>query len=168
MSKRMWFAAALVVSLALLTVDAGAGGHNRGAGKGPGMQEKMMKAFKNIYLHQQELGVSDEQLAKVMAVKTDLKKYIIQKEADIGIVKVDIMSQLYADKLDLERIDPLIDQKYEYKKAKAKKLVEAMAKVKEILTPEQVKQLQRMCAGQGKCEGKPGCPLKLKKGSPKH
>jgi Spy/CpxP family protein refolding chaperone len=95
-----------------------------------------------IYLYQDELKVNDEQLDQIKELKAALKKNLIQKKADIKVIKVDIRSLLYEDEVDVDAANKLIDQKYEIKKAKAKEVVESYAKLKKILTKEQMDKLK--------------------------
>jgi Spy/CpxP family protein refolding chaperone len=97
-----------------------------------------------IYLYQDELKVSDEQLDQIKELKVALKKDLIRKKADIKVIKVDIRSLLYEDEVDVDAVNRLIDQKYEIKKAKSKMVVESYAKLKKVLTKEQMDNLRRI------------------------
>ena len=104
--------------------------------------EKVYKKAKMIYLYQDELNVTEDQLDQIHELKVSLKKDLIRKKAELKIVKVDIKSLLYEDDIDVKAVNKLIDQKYEIKKAKAKKAVESYAQLKKILTKEQLEKLK--------------------------
>ena len=108
------------------------------------IKAKFFKTVRLIYLYQDELKVSDEQLNKIKELKVALKKDLIRKKADIKVIKVDIRSLLYEDEVDVDAVNRLIDQKYEIKKAKSKMVVESYAKLKKVLTKEQMDNLRRI------------------------
>ena len=116
------------------------------------LSKKVLKKLHMIFEHQEELGISDDQLAKIKELKIALKKDLIQKEADIDLVKVDIRSALYEDEIDLAAANKLIDQKYETKKSKSKQVVSTLAQLKKILTKDQMDKLKDL--------KRKGCPLK--------
>jgi len=108
------------------------------------VKDKFFKKVHAIYANQEKLGISDKQLNKVKDLKLALKKEIIRKDADIEILKIDIKSLLYADKINVGAINKLIDQKYDAKKAKSKKTVESYAQLKKILSEEQQAKLKSL------------------------
>ena len=57
---------------------------------------------------------------------------------------IDIMAKLKEHPIDLEAVNKLIDQKYEMKKAQIKSLVASYAKLKSILTEDQIKILKTL------------------------
>jgi Spy/CpxP family protein refolding chaperone len=114
------------------------------------IQTKFFKTVRLIYLYQDELKVSDEQLAKIKELKVALKKDLIRKKADIKIIKIDIRSLLQEHEVDIEAVNRLIDQKYEIKKAKSKMVVESYAKLKKVLSKEQMDNLKEILRGQKK------------------
>ena len=112
--------------------------------------KKLLKKMHMIFDHQEELDISDDQLAKIKELKIALKKDLIQKEADIDLVKVDIRSALYEDEINLEAVNELIDRKYETKKSKSKQVVSTLAQLKKILSKDQMDKVKNL-----KCKG---CP----------
>ncbi|MBN1688825.1 MAG: hypothetical protein JW893_06960 [Candidatus Omnitrophica bacterium] len=94
--------------------------------------------------NQEALGLSDEQLDVIKKLKWDLKKEMIKQTAEIDVLEVDIDAALYEDTVDMEKVGGLIDQKYEYKKAKAKTIAGAVAELKKILTEEQLAKLKEL------------------------
>ena len=114
--------------------------------------KKVLKKLHMIFEHQEELGISDDQLAQIKELKIALKKDLIKKEADIELVKVDIRSALYEDEINLAAVNKLIDQKYETKTSKSKKVVSTLAELKKILTKDQIDKLKDL--------KRKGCPLK--------
>jgi len=109
---------------------------------GYGLDTKNFDKVRRALKSQEELGISDEQYEKLKTLKTNTKKDIIKRKAEIDIIGVDIKSKLGEDTIDTKSINKLIDQKYELKKARAKALVEAYAAFQNILTDDQKKKLK--------------------------
>ncbi|HBG60415.1 MAG: hypothetical protein A2Y03_00280 [Omnitrophica WOR_2 bacterium GWF2_38_59] len=114
------------------------------------MEDMFFKRVKMIYSDQEELGVTEEQLGKIKEVKTALKKDLIMKEAELDIVMVDMMALMYDDETHGDKMKELIDKKYEVKKEKAKRVVDACMSLKEILTEEQKEKMKEMKKGMKK------------------
>lgn len=119
-------------------------GYDHGRHHKKSVNEKFFKKAKMIYLYQDELNVTDEQLDQINELKIALKKDLIRKEADLNIIKVDIRSLLHEDEVNISAVNKLIDQKYEIKKAKMKKVVQSYAQLKKILTKEQIEKLKEI------------------------
>ena len=86
---------------------------------------------------EKELQLSADQVKTIEGLKTETKKTLIRNKAEIETLKVDLDSQLHADKIDTAAASKLIDQKYELKKQSAKTLLEAYAKLKSTISAEQ-------------------------------
>jgi Spy/CpxP family protein refolding chaperone len=114
------------------------------------IEGKFFKTIRLIYLYQDELKVSDEQLDQIKELKLALKKDLIRKKADIEVIKADIHSLLYEDEVDVAAVNRFIDQKYEIKKAKSKMIVESYANLKKVLTKEQMDKLRQIVRDQKK------------------
>ena len=160
MRKNVCLAGLLVLVLGLVfsagSLYADGKGHGKGHGK-EGLDEKFMKKAHMIMMYQDELGLSDETVDGIKALKIETKKNLITKKAQIEVLAIDIKAGLYAEKIDVEAIDKLIDQKYELKKEKAKMLVAAYAKLKGMLTEEQMDTMKGIWMTQKKaalCKGK--------------
>lgn len=121
---------------------------------GWGIESKMFYKAHFILKNQEELKLSDEQITKIKGLKIETKKNLIKQKAEIEIVALDIKAEMWKDTIDVAAINKLIDQKYELKKAKAKFLVEAYAKLKDILTEEQKNKLKGICKTHKKEKGK--------------
>ena len=90
-----------------------------------------------ILKNEDELDLTEDQAKKIKDLKAETKKSKIQKQAEIDVLAVDIKSEMYGDKIDIEALNKLIDQKYEAKAQKAKLLAGAYAQLKDTLTDEQ-------------------------------
>ena len=153
MRKHLIVTIILVLTLALMQSVSFAdkrAGHDHGRYDTKSVKEKFFKKVKKIYLYQDELNVTDEQLDQIHELKIALKKDLIRKKAELDIIKVDIRSMLREDEVDVGTVNKLVDQKYEIKKAKMKKVVEAYAKLKKILSKEQIEKLKDISRDQKK------------------
>ncbi|MEW6535335.1 MAG: Spy/CpxP family protein refolding chaperone [Candidatus Auribacterota bacterium] len=131
------------------------GGKGDGYGK-DSIEDKFFKKVHFIVENQDELGISDEQIAQIKKLKYDTKKAIISAEADIEIAAMDIKAALYEDAVDIPSVMALVDKKYEVKKEKSKTIISAYIGLKNMLTPEQkdkMKELWKACK-------KAKCPVK--------
>ena len=149
-NTRTCFIGILVVAILLVadpvgTLFAGNSSGQRGefcpyASAGKFKKDMESKFFKKAHVFlakKEELGLSDEQINTIKELKLNVKKEIIRHNSDIQIAALDIKSQTHVIEMDTGALDLLIDQKYEYKKAKAKMLMQAYAELKTILTTEQ-------------------------------
>ena len=103
----------------------------------------LMKAA-TICKNKSELGLTDEQVEQIKALKIAAKKNLISTQAEIDIVKIDLQAEMWKDTIDTEAVNKLIDKKYELQKETAKSTVGAYAKIKNILTADQQKQLKTL------------------------
>lgn len=120
------------------------------------MSDMFFMKVKMIYKNQEEIGVSDDQMKQIKSLKIDLKKDSIRKTAEIEILKIDIHSLMHKDQIDVAAVNKLIDQKYEFKKAKTKKVVGAFAKLKKIITKDQMAKLKKLKKNKRKSHGSSG------------
>lgn len=133
-----------------------AGGHTKAGDAKQCMESKFFMKAKMMYLNQDELDLSDKQVDKIKDLKFEVKRNLIKQNAEIDTVKVDIMKELYQDKINTKQIDKLIDKKYDLKKQKAKYLVKSYAQLKGILKKDQYEKLKEIWVDKKK---KLYCPL---------
>lgn len=124
---------------------------SRGKGKMEKMdlEEKFFHKAHLILSCQEEIGLAEEQAKKVKELKTNTKKDLIRKNAEIEILGMDIESALREDVIDTKAVNKLIDKKYDFKKEKAKILINAYAALKDSLSKEQKEKLKEVWK---KCE----------------
>ncbi|MDD4956829.1 MAG: Spy/CpxP family protein refolding chaperone [Candidatus Omnitrophica bacterium] len=121
-----------------------------------GMDSKIYHKASYMVDNRDELGLTDEQVRQINAIKTAVKKEMIKKNAEIDLVAVDIKTMLQENKVDVKAARDLLDKKYELKKEKAKYLVGEYAALKDMLTDEQMGSLEKMWRdkGKGPCDRK--------------
>ncbi len=144
MKKRAYIIVCLTTFLFVGTLSTTGYAERRHKGKIHGLEKKFFHKFDLAMAQQVKLDLSDEQYEKIKMLEINTKRDLIKKQAEIDVAKIDIKVKLWEDKIDNEGINKLIDKKYEFKKAKAKTLVNAYAQFKNILTEEQKKILKAM------------------------
>jgi len=122
-----------------------------GGGYKKGFEDKFMWKAHMALMNQDKLGLSDEQTDRIKDLKIATKKNIILKSAQIEVLGIDIKAALWEDTIDTEKVNALVDQKYELKKQKTKELIAAMAEFKTILTAEQEEMIKELCSLDNKC-----------------
>ncbi len=138
----------------LSTAYANHGGGHGSYGKSDGLEKKFCMKAHMIVEHADELGLSQEKVDAIKALKTETKKSLIRQDAEIEIIGMDIEEGLHAYPVNVEAVNKLVDQKYELKKAKTKALVEAIAKLKSQLSQDQYDKLKTLWKGKDSKHGK--------------
>ena len=137
----------LVLGIITLTTahHAHAKDHSK-MGKGDmSLENKLMKKLHCIFMMQDELGMTEEQLNKIKELKLKTKKDLIKKKAEIDILAVDIKAQFWGNTLDATKTKDLISKKYDLKKEKASIVVDGYVALQNILTDSQKKKMKDLC-----------------------
>jgi len=155
--KRLFISLVVLTVAVVFCVPATYAGHDQGGCKQGGHQKKLdEKVFYKahfILMNQEELGLTEEQVATIKDLKIATKKDLIKREAEIDLIAVDIKTALWQDTIDVAAVNALIDQKYMLKKEKTKALVAAYATLKNTLSTEQrqaFKEVLKKCKKSGK------------------
>lgn len=107
-------------------------------------KDKVYRKAGMMLKNRKELGLSDEQVKKIKALKYNTKKDAIRRQSEIDLVAVDIKKEMHGDTQNIEAVNKLIDKKYDLKKEKAKASVKACAELKNTLTEEQKAKLREI------------------------
>ncbi len=137
------FLSAAICALTVNTASARDWGR-QGKAHGLSLEHKVYKKVMMIKHRQDELKFSDEDVQKAYDLKTALKKDLIKLETDLDIVALDIDKAMRAKTPDAQAISKLIDEKYEIKKKKAKRALEAYIAVKAMFSEEQRAKLRSL------------------------
>ncbi len=127
-----------------MAFSPGAFAYERGHGRGGDMTLGFFMKSHFFLEEQKTLGLSDEQANAIRQLKVDVKKEVIRKSAEIDVLELDIKSKLYESTIDVAAIQKLIDEKYEIKKALAKTVVEAYAKLKSTVNEKQWQDMKNL------------------------
>jgi hypothetical protein len=128
------------------------GGHSWGGGDG--LEQKFYMKAHFIMENSEALGLAQEKVDAIKALKMETKKALIRQEAEIDIAGIDLKSAIHNYPIDVEAANKLVDQKYELKKAKAKTVVAALARLKGELSQEQYDKLKSLWQGKESGHGK--------------
>ena len=131
-----------VLAISLSKAYANHGHHQFGYGSGLDKMFFMKAHF--IQENHEALGLSEDKVEAIKNLKLETKKMLIKQGAEIEIAELELMAKLHDYPVDVDAANKLIDQKYELKKAKAKNLVEAIAKLKGNLTKDQYYKLHKL------------------------
>lgn len=103
----------------------------------------------------EELGLSEDQVAKIEELGQKTKKDVIQRKADVEALDVDLKSLMKSDEFDAGAINALIDKKSDMKKAIMKTIVNSHAEFLSVLNDEQKTKFREMKKNCKKgCSGK--------------
>lgn len=100
--------------------------------------EKFMEKTHFFLDNQAEIGLSDEQVSTIKAMKMDMKKTMIRNRAEHQIFMLDMKSKLSEPAIDVEGINAMIDEAMTGMASGAKAGVAALAELKGILSEEQM------------------------------
>jgi hypothetical protein len=109
-----------------------------------GLQEKFFYKAHFILNNEEELGLSEKQVKTIKDLKIALKKNIINMQAQIDLLTVDIKTEMWEDPMNVEMINSLVEEKYAIKKEKTKALIDAYSKLKGVLSEDQKKTLKKL------------------------
>ena len=76
--------------------------------------------------------------------KPAFKEAIKIAKAEIDVIKVDVKTAMWKEKIDLAEVNKLIDKKYNAKAKLAKTYVKAVSDIQGVLSAEQLSQLHEM------------------------
>jgi len=95
-------------------------------------------ALHRLLRHQKDLGLSQEQRAKIKAIATDYKKTRIREEADLKLAEVDVRTLVQNEKADLAAIETAMKKSESTRTALRLDGVKALRAAAAVLTSEQV------------------------------
>lgn len=127
----------LVISLLLLAPTLTFANHGHQEGGGYSLEDKYFGKVDFLFKNKTGLGLTEDQMEEVKAIKFDVKRAMIETEAKKDLAMLDIYQELHKDQPDLEKIDSLIDQKSQAKATLSKNIVRSLLNTKAILTAEQ-------------------------------
>src|SRR5206468_7827900 len=109
---------------------------------GPPEHGRVMHDFVGHSLHRllrhgKDLGLSQEQRAKIKAIATDYTKTRIREEADLKLAEVDVRTLIHDEKADLAVIETALKKSENTHTALRLDGVKALRAAAAVLTPEQ-------------------------------
>lgn len=111
---------------------------------------KLMKKAHFFLSNSDEIGLSEEQVAKIKAIKWDAKKQMIRAGAEMEIGMMEMEAKLSEPTVDVEGLNAMIDKGTAEWAAGGKKMVAAYAELKGVLTAEQMEKAKAIWVGKKK------------------
>ena len=110
------------------------GGHPE---HGRAMHDFVGHSLHRLLRHGKDLGLSQEQRAKIKAIATDYTKTRIREEADLKLAEVDVRTLIHDEKADLAAIETALKKSESTHTALRLDGVKALRAATAVLTPEQ-------------------------------
>ncbi len=150
-----------LLAVPLRAADQGPEDWGPGRGHGPGMDGGPMFGLMHHERMKAELGLTDEQSAKLHQIFTDSKKASIRARADLEVKRMELHELMMADKTDREAALKKAAEISDLRGQMMRQHIETMLAAKAVLTPEQQKKMHALMAehmsrrGEGP-QGRPG------------
>ncbi len=107
---------------------------------------KLMKKAHFFLENQKDLGLSDEQVTNIKAIKMDTKKAYIRQMAEMQIFELDMQAELSEPKVDAEKLNGMIDTMSANMATGGKASVAAFVKLKGVLSDDQMAKAKEIWA----------------------
>ena len=105
---------------------------------------KFMKKAHFLLEHKSDIGLTDDQVKTLKELKLQMEKDSIRQRADMKTFLLDLKSKLAEDKVDVEGASALIDENFSTVSAAAKSNLATYAKLKSLLTPDQMTKMKAL------------------------
>jgi len=138
------------------------GGYGMGMGM-PGHHATTGHLLRGLLRSQKEIGLSEDQVAKLKAIQLDLDKTRIKTEADIMVAERELSSLVEDSKADLGTIEAKVKQSEALQTSLRMTAIKARRDTMAVLTPEQserVKMVHERMKSMGGMMGEHGGPPK--------
>jgi hypothetical protein len=106
--------------------------------------DKFMKKAHFLLEHKSDMGLTDNQVKTLKELKLQMEKDSIRQNADRETFLLDLKSKLAEDKVNVEGANALIDENFATASAAAKSNLANYAKLKSLLTPDQVTKMKAL------------------------
>ena len=122
----------------------------------PAAHQFVNHTFHSLFHHAKDLGLTEEQMAKLKTMLTDYEKVSIRGEADLKVAEVDVQALAHDEKAEMTAIESAVRKS---EAAHANLRIEGIKAVRAayaVLTPEQKEKLRSsrsMGHGEGKGKG---------------
>ena len=105
---------------------------------------KFMMKSHFLLENKSEIGLTDDQVKTIKELKLEAEKDSIMQAAGMKTFMLDLQSKLSEDKVDVEGTSALIDKGFASASAGAKSNLAAYAKLKGLLTPDQMVKMKAL------------------------
>jgi len=104
----------------------------------------------------QQLGLSEDQVAKLSALKSETAKQAIRTKADVEILRIELRELMHKDNVDVKAVDAKINKIGDLQTALRRAEVHARLEARNVLTEEQLKKLHELKGKRRKHRGDRG------------
>ena len=153
MRAKMLCAMVVIVGLVLGSAVTGSYAGDEGKGKEGCLAGKLCMKMAFVMANEKDLGLTEEQVAKLKELNMKTKKEMIGMKASEEIAELDMGEALHQKTIDVAAVNALIDKEFDLKKGKAKAMVASYAALKDILTTEQKDKMKELWKAGEKREG---------------
>jgi len=98
----------------------------------------------NILEKHNELNLSKEQISQIKKLSATIKKDLINRDAKIKTLNVEINTLMWEFPFETEAVNELLSEQYALKTEQSKYLISAYARLEAILAEEQVQKLKEL------------------------
>ena len=120
------------------TEGHGDGGHSMMGGYGAGMRHSSTgHLIRHLLEHEQDIGLTAEQVTKLKGIQLNLDKTRIKSEADIQVAEREVKALTEEEKSDLGAIEAKLKQSGDLQAGLRMVAIKAKREVLALLTPEQ-------------------------------
>jgi len=105
---------------------------------------KVMNKVKFYLKNADAIGLTEDQVKQIKAIKMDSKKEMILGKAQMEVAMLDMKSKMYGDPIDADALNQLIDKSSAEMSAGAKKLVQHYVALKQVLNADQKKKAKEV------------------------
>ena len=94
--------------------------------------------------HAEEIGLSEEQIQAIAAIKLDLKKTAARQQAEMQVFELDVQAKMSEPTVDAEALNALVDGAAQGMVASTKGVIAQYAKLRGLLSAEQQKKAKEI------------------------
>jgi len=147
--KKMLFSLLLTVAFAIPAFsqmnDMSMQSHGEEQGQMMAMGNMEMGGDMMFMEHAYKMGLTDEQMAKMKPLHTEMQKKQIRFKADLKIAEIELMEIMEVKDFDVDKATSAVKKIEDIKTAQHLGMLKAMKDMRAILTDEQFKNMQKMC-----------------------
>jgi Spy/CpxP family protein refolding chaperone len=127
------------------TKDMPMKGHGEGHGQMMEMDHMDMMGGDMMCLeHAEQMGLTDDQIAKMKPLHREMQKKQIRSKADLKIAEIELKEIMEVKDFDLEKATAAVKKIEDMKTARHLEMLKAMKDMRAILTDEQFKNMHKM------------------------
>ena len=115
-----------------------------GEGHGQMMVIDMMGGDMMFMEHANKMGLTDDQMARMKPLHSEMQKKQIRSKADLKIAEIELKEIMEVKDFDLDKATAAVKKIEDMKTARHLEMLKAMKDMRAILTDEQFKNMQKM------------------------